>query len=270
MATTRFAIIIPARFASKRYPGKPLVRLAGATGIEKSLIRRSWECAMQVDGAVGTWVATDDDRIAEEVMAFGGEVVMTSPDCANGTERCAEAALRITPAADVIVNFQGDSPLSPGFVAADLVARLEDDAALAMATPAVRTSWAMYAHLVNDQAQGRVGGTTVVFDARDRALYFSKRVLPHLTEARCKADAPPPVHLHLGLYAYRRSALMAYRESEMCELERLEGLEQLRFLHLGLPVGVVRCDPLDWDVFEVNNPSDRPLVEGVLRERGIA
>ncbi|MFN9716915.1 MAG: cytidylyltransferase domain-containing protein, partial [Sphingomonadales bacterium] len=85
-----FAIIIPARYASSRFPAKPLAPLVGATGIAKPLIQRSWECAMQIPGAAGIWVATDDHRIAEVVTGFGGQVILTSPDRENGTARCAE------------------------------------------------------------------------------------------------------------------------------------------------------------------------------------
>lgn len=269
MAPASFAIIIPARYASSRYPGKPLVPLVGATGEPRTLIRRSWDCAMRVAGAKGVWVATDDARIAREVESFGGRVVMTSPECANGTERCAQAIAVLGPVADVVVNLQGDAPLSPAGVIPGLVARLADDPDAIMATPAVRASRSVYAHLVADQAAGRVGGTTAVIDGRGRALYFSKRVLPYLPEPAVTAPFPP-VHLHLGLYAYRREGLETYTAAAPCELEQLEGLEQLRFLDLGLPVAVVTLDPLEWDAIELNNPGDKPVIERILRERGIA
>ncbi|WP_395337586.1 manno-octulosonate cytidylyltransferase [Novosphingobium sp. BL-8H] len=268
-AVPRFAIIIPARYASTRYPGKPLVRLTGATGEERSLIRRSWDCAMAVEGSVGVWVATDDARIAQEVESFGGQVVMTSPDCANGTERCAEAVAKLGPIADVIVNLQGDAPLSPARVIPQLVRQLAQDAGAVMATPAVRASRTVYAHLTKDQAEGRVGGTTVVVDGRGRALYFSKRVVPHLPPEAATLESPP-VHLHLGLYAYRPAALERYAAEPACALEQLEGLEQLRFLDLGLPIAVVQLDPLAWDAIELNNPGDKPVIEAILKERGIA
>ncbi|EIZ78498.1 3-deoxy-manno-octulosonate cytidylyltransferase [Novosphingobium sp. Rr 2-17] len=267
MASPAFAIIIPARYASTRYPGKPLVPLVGATGEARSLIRRSWDCAMKVPGASGVWVATDDERVAREVEGFGGQVVMTSPDCANGTERCAQAAASIGDAARIVVNLQGDAPLSPPEVPAMLVRRLTEDTQAVMATPAVRASRTVYEHLVADQAAGRVGGTTAVINRHGRALYFSKRVLPYLPAQAAAADLPP-VHLHLGLYAYRREALEAYAAAEPSELEQLEGLEQLRFLDLGLPVSVVALDPLGWDPIELNNPGDKPVIEAILRERG--
>ncbi|MEO6359681.1 MAG: 3-deoxy-manno-octulosonate cytidylyltransferase [Sphingomicrobium sp.] len=268
MAKASFAIIIPARYASKRFPGKPLVSLRGTSGIEKSLIQRSWECASSVPGCAGVWVATDDDRIAAEVELFGGQVIMTSSDCANGTERCAEAVSKLPSVPEVIVNFQGDAPLSPAFVVEKLVERLENDPEAAMATPAVRCSPSVYRHLAADASEGRVGGTTAVFNRSYRAHYFSKRIIPYLPDEVAGGD-DVPVHLHLGLYAYRPEALKRYLAASASELELLEGLEQLRFLDLGLAVSVVQLDALGWDSIELNNPSDVPAIERVLAERGI-
>jgi 3-deoxy-manno-octulosonate cytidylyltransferase (CMP-KDO synthetase) len=268
MALPSFAIIIPARYASTRYPGKPLVPLKGAGGVAKSLIQRSWECASTIGGSVGVWVATDDERIATAVRDFGGQVVMTAESCANGTERCADAIKRLGEVAEVIVNLQGDAPLSPSFVVHQLVERLESDRSVVMATPAVRASRSVYQHLITDQAEGRVGGTTAVFTHDNRALYFSKRVLPYLPQAAGE-DNFPPVHLHLGLYAYRPAALKLYMAATPSELEVLEGLEQLRFLDIGQPVSIVVLEPLEWDSIELNNPSDVPAIQRILAERGI-
>ena len=265
----RCAIIIPARFASTRCPGKPLIALRGAHGDSKTLIQRSYERACAVPDTVGVWVATDDDRIAEEVRRFGGDVVMTSPDCGNGTERCADAIAQLGEVAEIVVNFQGDAPLLPEQVVERLVARLDDDPEAAMATPAVRCSPSTYAHLVADADEGRVGGTTVVFSSAGRALYFSKRIIPYVPADTAGHD-PPPVYMHLGLYAYRASALERYRKAPPSELEQLEGLEQLRFLDQGMPVSVVPIDPLGWDPIELNNLSDVAPIERVLAERGIS
>ena len=262
-----FAILIPARFASSRYPGKPLAELRGADGEPRSLIRRSWEAAVGVADPSRVWVATDDDRIAEAVRGFGGQVVMTPESCRNGTERCAAALQVLGNVAPIVVNLQGDAPLTPDFVVADLVAALESDPQAAMATPAVRCSDTLYRHLVTDQAAGRVGGTTVVFNAALTALYFSKRVIPHVAPDR--ADAHTHVHLHLGVYAYRPAALADYVATAPSPLEELEGLEQLRFLETGRRIRVVPFDPIGWDCIELNNPEDVPAIEAILRARGI-
>ncbi len=268
MGLASFVIVIPARFASTRYPGKPLVPLRGSSGTVKTLVQRSWECASNVRHCAGVWVATDDDRIAAEVHRFGGNVVMTSPDCANGTERCADAISQLGHMADIVVNLQGDAPLSPPFVVEQLVARLGNDPEAAMATPAVRCSTSVFNHLTTDAAEGRVGGTTAVFNRASRALYFSKRIIPYLPTAEIGGEFVP-VHLHLGLYAYRPEGLARYNSATPSQLEQLEGLEQLRFLDLGLPVSIVELEPLDWDSIELNNPSDVPIIERVLAQRGI-
>lgn len=266
-----FAIIIPARFASTRFPGKPLAALRGADGTAKSLIQRSWECAQEVEGTVGVWVATDDEQIADAVRDFGGQVVMTSADCANGTERCADAIAQLGPIARVIVNLQGDAPLSPATLIPALVERLAERPEVAMATPAVRCSPTTLAHLRADARAGRVGGTTAVFSRSGRALYFSKRILPYLPDAADAAEvADAAVYLHLGLYAYRADALARYRSQPAASYEQLEGLEQLRFLDHDAEVSVVAVEQLDWDPIELNNPGDVAIIEHILARRGIA
>lgn len=265
---TPFAIIIPARYASSRYPGKPLATLRGFDGTAKSLIQRSWECAMAVEGAAGVWVATDDARIASAVEAFGGKVVMTSPECRNGTERCAEAIEHLGDVAEIVVNLQGDAPLSPAALIPHLVQRLAEQPEAGMATPAVRCSPTTLAHLRADAAAGRVGGTTAVFSRTGRALYFSKHLLPYLPADA--TDAATAVHLHLGLYAYRSDALARYRAAPPSKAELSEGLEQLRFLDQDELVTVLATEPFGWDPIELNNPSDVPVIEAILRERGQA
>ena len=130
-------IAIPARYASTRYPGKPLVSLTGAGGVAKTLIQRSWEAAMAVRGVDRVVVATDDARIQDHALGFGAEVVMTSPDCVNGTERCAEVQQHL-PGHDIVVNLQGDAPLTPAWFVEDLIAGLRANAEAEVATPVLR------------------------------------------------------------------------------------------------------------------------------------
>ncbi|MFT6228210.1 MAG: 3-deoxy-manno-octulosonate cytidylyltransferase (CMP-KDO synthetase), partial [Paracoccaceae bacterium] len=119
------AIVIPARYASSRYPGKPLVALRGANGVAKSLIRRSWDAACTARGVDRVVVATDDDRIADHARGFGAEVVMTPDTCRNGTERCA-AALPALDGVDLVVNLQGDAPLTPPWFVEALIEGMAD------------------------------------------------------------------------------------------------------------------------------------------------
>lgn len=262
------AIVIPARYQSSRFPGKPLAPLVGATGLAKPLIKRSFEAASQVRTARSIHVATDDDRIADAVREFGGDVIMTPTNCANGTERIAAALPSLPDNVQIIVNFQGDGLLTPPYLVEQLVAHMVANPDCPVATVAVRCSPGAYRHLVTDQTEGRVGGTTVVLDSHDNALYFSKRVLPHIQPGH-SLEQDPPVLLHLGLYAYRREALEHYLSWPETELECIEGLEQLRFLFHCVPVHVLRTEPPEWDVIELNNPSDTGSIEAILRSRGI-
>lgn len=258
-------IAIPARYASTRYPGKPLVELNGPDG-RKTLIRRSWEAAMAVKGADRVVVATDDDRIADHALSFGAEVVMTSSDCQNGTERCAEVVAQL-PGFDIVVNLQGDAPLTPAWFVEDLVAGLRSNPQAEVATPVLRCEGAMLAKLLEDRRHGRVGGTTAVFGAGGRALYFSKEVIPYTGRVYADGEATPVFH-HVGVYAYRPAALAAYPNWETGPLERLEGLEQLRFLENGRSVLCVEVTARGRQFWELNNPTDVPVIEAMMAAMG--
>lgn len=262
-------IVIPARYASQRYPGKPLVALRGAGGQARSLIARSWQAAMSVEGIDRVVIATDDERIRDHAEGFGAEVVMTSTLCRNGTERCAEAVrvLELTP--DIVVNLQGDAPLTPAWFIQDLVAGLRAAPDALVATPVLRCTGAMRADLLADRRAGRVGGTTAVFGATGQALYFSKEVVPFVG-AQIAGEAPSPVFHHVGVYAYRPSALAAYAGWPEGVLERLEGLEQLRFLERGIPVLCVEVQAQGRKFWELNNPEDVNRIEAMLAEMGQA
>ncbi|WP_299567059.1 manno-octulosonate cytidylyltransferase [uncultured Sulfitobacter sp.] len=257
-------IFIPARYASTRYPGKPLVALRQKDGSEKTLIEMSWEAARAIRGVDAVYVATDDDRIADAARGFGADVVMTDAACENGTARVAQAFARADIDADLVINFQGDAPLTPPWFVEALIEAMRADDSIGMATPVLRCDRATYDALKDDRAQGRVGGTTAVFDAAMNALYFSKEVLPYIDPG--KVAEPIPVFHHVGVYGYRPAALSAYVAHPVCPLETLEGLEQLRFLHAGLPVRCVEVDARGRVFWELNNPTDVARIETALRE----
>jgi len=262
-------IVVPARFASTRYPGKPLVALKGADGLKKTLIRRSWEAAQAVQGADRVVVATDDGRICAAAEGFGAEVVMTSEACANGTERCAEAFDALGGGFDIVVNLQGDAPLTPAWFVEDLVAGLRADPVAEVATPVLRCDGATLNALLADRRDGRVGGTTAVFGQDRKALYFSKEVIPY-TGQTYSDDADTPVFHHVGVYAYRPSALAAYPRWKAGPLESLEGLEQLRFLERERPVLCVEVEARGRQFWELNNPEDVPRIEAMMAAMGVA
>lgn len=260
-------ILIPARYASTRYPGKPLVPLKGASGASKPLIQRTVEAARRVRGVSGVFVVTDDERIADACRPARVGVIMTSPKCRNGTERCAEALAQLH-APDLVINFQGDALLTPpGFVEA-LIARMDEDCDALVATPAMRLRSSEVRALQAEEAAGRVGGTTVVTDSAGRALYFSKRLIPHLPSGALDGEMSP-VRLHVGIYAYRPQALEHYAATPVSELETLEGLEQLRFLAAGIPIAVVEVETPPFALRELNNPEDVAPIEQALAEAGL-
>jgi len=247
--------IIPARFASSRLPGKPLSDIHGKTMIQR--VHDRARAATTVDRVV---VATDDERIARVVRSFGGEAVMTSPDHPTGTDRIAEAARGI--AADVVVNVQGDEPMvDPAGI--DAAARaLLDDPSLPMATLSVplRTVEEMLAPSV----------VKVVADADGNALYFSRSPIPHVRrgaggDLRAAAEAAVARGLarkHVGLYAYRRDALLRFASLPPSPLEEAEGLEQLRALHHGMRIRVVPVD--EESGVAVDTPDDLERVRALL------
>ncbi len=263
----RTVCIIPARYASTRYPGKPLAELRGATGISRSLIERSWLAAQEVQGIDAVYVATDDDRIRDAAEGFGAEVLMTSDTCGNGTERCAEALEQLGEV-DMVVNLQGDAPLTPAWFLEDLIAGLRAAPEAALATPVLRCDGETHSALMADRHAGRVGGTTAVFDADHHALYFSKEVIPY-TGRIYQRDEETPVFHHVGVYAYRPDALAAYPSWPVGALETLEGLEQLRFLEAGHKVLCVEVEARGRKFWELNNPEDVPRIETMLAEMGV-
>lgn len=266
-AQVNTVVLIPARYASSRYPGKPLVGLKGAGGASKPLIQRSVEAARRVRGVSGVFVTTDDERIAEACAGMGVGVIMTAPECRNGTERCAEA-LGSLHAPDLVINFQGDALLTPHGYVEVLIARMRDDGDALVATPAMRLRGTEVKALQAEEAAGRIGGTSVVVNARGDALYFSKRLIPHLPPGALDGDMSP-VRLHVGVYAYRPGALELYAAKPVSELEILEGLEQLRFLSVGVPIAVVDVEPPPFALRELNNPEDVEPIEQALAEAGI-
>jgi len=260
-------IVVPARYASTRYPGKPLALLKGASGLSKTLIQRSWEAAIVVPEVSRVIVATDDARIADVAQGFGAEVVMTPESSRNGTERCA-AALDLVGEADIIVNLQGDAPLTPAPFVSALLATMRADRSVEVATPVVRVTPEIHRRLLADQREGRVGGTTAAVSPNGDALYFSKSVIPHVA-ASAVGDPSLPVFLHIGVYAYTRAALKAYAALPPTPLEMLEGLEQLRFIEHGKSVRVVEVAAPGYDIWELNNPEDVGPIEAAFLARGL-
>ena len=232
------AIIIPARYASSRLPGKPLLRATG-----KFLVQHVYEQACRSRKASTVIVATDDSRIEAAVRSFGGRVARTRRDHPSGTDRVAEVARTLD--VDIIVNLQGDEPLIDPEVLDQLPAMLENDPEAVMATVAVP--------LRSVDAWRNPNCVKVVRDSAGRALYFSRSPIPFVRDGKPDFHQEPPCYLqHLGLYAYRRKFLLQLATLPPEPLEQLEKLEQLRVLALGhrIQVGLVRHAGLGVDTME--------------------
>ncbi|MEM8709818.1 MAG: 3-deoxy-manno-octulosonate cytidylyltransferase [Planctomycetota bacterium] len=259
----RIAAVIPARYGSTRFPGKPLADVAG-----RSLIQRVYEIARAAEGVGEVLVATDDERIASHVEGFGGRAVMTPASCRNGTERVHSAILALeeqdSEAPDAVINLQGDAVLTPPWVLEAVAAEMRAHPELPMVTPAARLDAASLSLLSEAKAAGEVGGTTVVFNQAGDALYFSKAVIPFVRDASGGA----PTFRHIGLYGYRRNALETLIGLPPSPLELTEGLEQLRALDNGMPVRVVEVDYRGRRHLAIDSPEDLKRVEAIIAEDG--
>lgn len=236
--------VIPARYASTRLPGKPLLDICG-----KPLIQRVWEIVSRARGLDGVVVATDDARIADAVQAFGGKVCMTSPECQSGSDRVREVAESL--AADVYVNVQGDESLLEPSAIERLLAVFAEDEGVRVATLCSRIS--------EEQARSP-HQVKVVRDHAGNALYFSRAPFPFVRESGESA-----VFLgHIGMYAYRADALRCFASLPTSPLEQAEKLEQLRFLQAGIAIRVLEVPPMDAGV---DTPEDLERVRAVIGER---
>ena len=253
-------IVIPARYGSSRFPGKPLAQIRG-----RSLLERVWRISKGVPGVNEVVVATDDARIAAHVQSFGGRAVMTSESCRNGSERVHEAILNLGISPKIVVNMQGDAVLMPPWVIGALVEAMQKDPTIQIAAPAVRLSKEQYQKLSATKAAGITSGTTVTFSKSGDALYFSKGIIPF---ARSLPEGDPPVFQHIGVYAYTSESLKRYISLPMGMFEEVEQLEQLRALENGIPIRVVQVSFNGRTMWSVDNPQDVARVESIIDAEG--
>jgi 3-deoxy-manno-octulosonate cytidylyltransferase (CMP-KDO synthetase) len=240
--------IIPARYHSNRFEGKPLALIMG-----KPMIQHVYERAMAVELISKVAVATDDQRIAECVRGFGGQVVMTSSEHVSGTDRLAEAATLLDiNEQDVVVNIQGDQPLFDQIVVEQVVRPLLDDPALPMST--------LIYKIIREEEIDDPNHVKTVFDINGMALYFSRSPIPF----QRNPDEPvaPTYYKHLGFYAYRKGFLLTFVGLPEGEWERYEKLEQLRALEYGYRIKVILTEH---DSVEVDTLRDLERVEELFR-----
>lgn len=238
--------IIPARWDSRRFPGKPTVAIGGVP-----MIQRVWEGAKQSPRLREVLIATDDERIFSLCESFGAQAVMTSSRHLSGTDRIAEAAEGLTD--DFVVNIQGDEPLIESWVI---------DAAIEALEEAPEADMATVVHVAEPDSLSDPNRVKVVLDGQGRALYFSRSVIP---ASRPESEPAKVIWQHVGLYVYRRSFLQTFVSLPSGEAERSEGLEQLRALENGFTIQVAIVE--GWKGISVDVPADVESVEKVLKQR---
>lgn len=235
--------IIPARYASSRFPGKPLIDLKG-----KTMIQRVYEGAMKSERLSRVIVATDDQRIFDAVTDFGGEVMMTSESHTTGTDRCGEVAAQVD--ADVVINIQGDEPLVD-YRQLDQLCAAFDDANVEIATMGIR--------LEDWNEMNNPNRIKIVLDANQNALYFSRSAVPNSVNASSLTLEHCDFTRHIGLYGFRAETLQKLTKLQPTVLEKVESLEQLRWLYYGYKIRVV---PTTIETPNIDVPED---VEKVLK-----
>lgn len=263
-------IVIPARYASSRLPGKPLIKIAGIEMIKRVADIANFVC-QQNEGCQYV-IATDDQRIEDFSKANDLHVVMTSVDCKNGTERCWDAIQRLGQEPKLIINLQGDNPLCPPWIIQNIIDEWKNyDADLY--TPCVHLDWEEYEELKKSKEVTPYSGTTVLIDKKGYAMAFSKNIIPAIRKedkAKSLLDKSP-VFRHIGLYAYTYETLKNYFSSDESVYEQgyIEGLEQMRFLYNGLKIKMVEVDYQGRETTAgVDSPEDLERVEAILKKYG--
>lgn len=219
--------IIPARFDSSRFPGKPLIDLKG-----KTMIRRVYEGAKKSDLLFDVIVATDDERIVNEIRSFGGNVILTNSTHPSGTDRCGEVASRFSDV-DVVINIQGDEPLVD-FRQLDSLISIFEDPSISIATLGIKD--------VTLEDINNTNRIKIVVDHKNNALYFSRSPIPNYANSTGNALEQYPFYRHIGLYAYRAETLQELIKLQPTKLESIESLEQLRWLYYGYKIHIVETD----------------------------
>ncbi len=265
--TVKTLIVIPARYGSTRFPGKPLAAIAGKSMLERVAAQAAAAAATRGDTAFV--VATDDQRILDHCTEIDVPAVMTDPAAPSGSDRALAAAEAFSPDCAAIINLQGDAPFTPVryiTAIADAVATGDCDAA----TPCIQLDWDALDALRAEKQTTPHSGTTCVVDKGGRALWFSKAIIPAIRNETTlrKETTLSPVLRHVGLYGFTRSALEQFNAAPTSRYEKLEGLEQLRMLENAMTVRCVMVEPAAISTPGVDTPEDLARLEQLIAERG--
>lgn len=262
-------IVIPARYASTRLPGKPLHKIAGVEMIVR--VARIAQSVCKKYSNCDYVVATDDVRISDFCQSKEINAVITSDACTSGTERCLEAVMIYNPQAEFVVNLQGDNPLCPTWFIESLIDEWMKNSDAGVYTPAVVLSWHELDALRENKKTTPYSGTTVEVDKFGYAITFSKNIIPAIRkEANYReSDSKSFVRRHIGLYAYTKDALKKYFELEAGVYEKTEGLEQMRFIENRIPVKIVDVDYRGLEGMSgIDSPEDVERAEKIIAKQG--
>lgn len=265
------ALIIPARYGSTRFPGKPLVKIAGVT-----MLGRVVDIAKKVQAIhpnIAIAVATEDQRIADHCAELDVRCIMTSDLCPTGSDRVLDAAAQIGDHIRFTIGLQGDAPFTPYEAINKMIATYQSaPEQTEVLTPVIRLRWAELDELRESKKITPFSGTTAIVDTAGRALWFSKNIIPGIRKEdklRASGDNFSPVHQHLGLYGFRRDILEKFVKWPQGHYEELEGLEQLRLLENGVAIHTITLDvPLGLVQAGVDSPEDVTRAEDALRKYG--
>lgn len=261
------ALIIPARYASTRFPGKPLTMIGGQT-----MLSRVVDIAKKVTAEVSDItfaVATEDERILKHAEELGVQAVMTSDTCKTGSDRVLQAAQKIGDDFDFIIGLQGDAPFTPAGALIKMINTFKHNPNLEVITPVINLRWEELDKLREQKNITPFSGTTAVIDKNGKALWFSKNILPAIRkEESYRENEYSPVHQHLGLYGYRADILKKFVSLPEGVYEKLEGLEQLRLLENGITIQTVKLDvALGLAQAGIDSPEDVERAEKMLSKQ---
>lgn len=259
----KIALIIPARYRSTRFPGKPLTMIGGQT-----MLSRVVDIAEKVSDKIPdikVAVATEDARILKHAEELGVHAVMTSDSCRTGSDRVLEAAKKIGDF-DFIIGLQGDAPFTPPSALIKMIEAFKATPDIEVVTPVINLRWSELDNLREQKKTTPFSGTTAVINAEGQALWFSKNILPAIRKEESYRDNEcSPVHQHLGLYGYRADILEKFVTLPEGYYEKLEGLEQLRLLENDIKIQTVKLDvPLGLAQAGIDSPEDVERAEKLL------
>lgn len=256
------AIVIPARYGSTRFPGKPLAEISGRTML--SLVVDVARAAAKKDTDV--FVTTEDQRIADHCTEIGVECILTSEHCKTGSDRVLEAIKKSKKKFDFVINLQGDAPFTPPELISDMIAAFEKNKKLDVITPVRHLSWAELDKLREAKKTTPLSGTTAIISDDNRALWFSKSILPVIRDEKKQRElcTESPVYQHIGLYGFRFDILEKFCAWPQTRSEALEGLEQLRLLENGVTIHTIFAkEPVHSGI---DSPEDLARIQGRVQK----